>query len=83
MRQNLRVNSHFDTGQVIPVKKILGVFGNAAGGRSSSAGSSYTGNGARSFPMGFGRLFGGAGGGGAGNMHLNRRRFSIAGNREL
>ena len=36
-----------------------------------------------SFRMGFGRLFGGAGGGGAGNMHLNHRRFNIAGYREL
>ena len=58
--------------------------GDAAGGRSNSTGSSYTGNGAPSFRMGFGRLFGCAGGTrGAGNMHLNHRRFSRAGNREL
>ena len=51
--------------EAIPVKKVLGIFGDSGGGETSSAGSSYTGNGGGSFRVGFGRLFGGGGSGGS------------------
>ena len=50
--------------EAIPVKKVLGIFGESAGGETSSAGSSYTGNGAGGLRGGFARLFGGGSSGG-------------------